>query len=152
MASSTKSEIRTTTIFISLKTHTSMHTIHICTGIQKTTEAGCQRGSNTYQCWPPLQLNDTIQVHKYTKSIKKKNTASIQANKSPCAEKNFLLTTAHSIDCMNISTCHTAPAATVQRTASSPPHTFDHFHVLENSVSAHGPRAAGAGVDWASGV
>ena len=56
------------------------------TSIQKkTTEAGCQRGTNTYQCWPPLQLNDTIgelQVHKYTKSIKKKkkkNTASIQA-------------------------------------------------------------------------
>ena len=38
---------------------------------KKTTEAGCQRGMNTYQCWPPLQLNDTIQVHKYTKSIKK---------------------------------------------------------------------------------
>ena len=26
-----------------------------------TTEAGCQRGTNTYQCWPPLQLKDTIQ-------------------------------------------------------------------------------------------
>jgi len=73
------------TIFISLKTHTSIHTMHICTDIPKT-EAGCQRGTNTYQCWPPLQLNDTIQVHKYTKSIKKKrNTDSIQVDKSPCA-------------------------------------------------------------------
>jgi len=63
----------TATIFISLKTHTSIHTMHICTDIPKT-EAGCQRGTNTYQCWPPLQLNDTIQVHKYTKSIKRKET------------------------------------------------------------------------------
>jgi len=38
---------------------------------KKTAAAGCQRGTNTYQCWPPLQLNDTLQVHKYTKSIKK---------------------------------------------------------------------------------
>jgi len=36
-----------------------------------------QRGTNTHQCWPPLQLRDIIQVHKCTKNInKKKNTAS----------------------------------------------------------------------------
>jgi len=56
---------------------------------KKTAAAGCQRGTNTCQCWPPLQLNDTLQVHKYTKSIKnkKKNIASIQVDESPCAEK-----------------------------------------------------------------
>ena len=26
-------------------------------------ETGCQRGTNTYQCWLPLQLNDITQVH-----------------------------------------------------------------------------------------
>jgi len=48
--------------------------LNIAQAFKKTTEAGCQRGTNTYQCWPPLQLNDTIgeiQVQKYTKSIKK---------------------------------------------------------------------------------
>jgi len=39
---------------------------------KKTTEAGYQRGTNTYQYWPPSQLNDTLQAHKYTKSIYKK--------------------------------------------------------------------------------
>ena len=38
------------------------------------------------QCWPPLQLSDIIQVHKCTKNIKKKNTASTQADNSSCAE------------------------------------------------------------------
>jgi len=40
----------------------------------KTTEAGWQRGTNTYQCWPPLQLNDTntgAQIHKKHKKEKK---------------------------------------------------------------------------------
>ena len=50
--------------------------------------------------WLPLQLNDIIQVglHKCTKSItkkKKKNTASIQADKSACAEKSLIINTAH---------------------------------------------------------
>ena len=43
---------------------------------KKTTEVGCQRGTNTYQRCPSLQLNDTIQVHKYTKSIKKEKKQS----------------------------------------------------------------------------
>jgi len=60
---------------------------------KKTTEAGCQRGTNTYQCWPPLQLNDTLQVHKYTKSIKKEKTASIQVTRVHLQKKNPLLTT-----------------------------------------------------------
>ena len=38
-------------------------------------EAGCQRGTNTHQCWPPLQLRDIIQVHKCTKNIKKEVTS-----------------------------------------------------------------------------
>jgi len=41
---------------------------------KKTTEAGCQRGTNTYQCWPPLQLNDHdtgAQIHKKHKKRKK---------------------------------------------------------------------------------
>jgi len=29
-----------------------------------------QRGINTHQCWPPLQLRDIIQVHKCTKNKK----------------------------------------------------------------------------------
>jgi len=37
---------------------------------KKTTEAGCHGGTKTYQCWLPLQLNDTIQVHKFTKRVK----------------------------------------------------------------------------------
>ena len=36
-------------IFIRLK---------ISTSIQKISEAGCQRGTNTHQRWPPLQLSD----------------------------------------------------------------------------------------------
>jgi len=40
---------------------------NISTSIQKISEAGCQRGTNTHQCWPPSQLSDIIQVHKYTK-------------------------------------------------------------------------------------
>ena len=48
------------------------------------TEAGCRRGTNTYQCWLPLQLEfDVIQVHNCTESIKtQKNIASKQADKS----------------------------------------------------------------------
>ena len=44
----------------------------ISTSIQNA-EAGCQRSTNTHQCWPPLQLRDIglIQVHKCTKNIKK---------------------------------------------------------------------------------
>jgi len=58
---------------------------------KKTTEAGCQRGANTYQCWPPLQLNDTLQAHKYTKSIYKKRKRQLvyKLTKSSCAEKRF---------------------------------------------------------------
>ena len=84
-----------TTIFISLKTHTQAFTQ--CTFAQafkknnrgRLQAAGCQRGTNTYQCWPPLQLSDTIQVHEYIKALKKKKTASIQVNKRPCAEKIY---------------------------------------------------------------
>ena len=51
LQSATVSGIIWLTVFIRLKTHTIYHT-HSKT----TTEAGCQRGANTYQCWPPLQL------------------------------------------------------------------------------------------------
>jgi len=52
-------------IFIRLK---------ISTSIQKISEAGCQKGTNTHQRWPPLQLNDIIQIHKCTKKYKKRKT------------------------------------------------------------------------------
>ena len=52
-------------IFIRLKINRS---------IQKISEAGCQRGTNTHQRWPPLQLSDITQIHKCTKNIKKRKT------------------------------------------------------------------------------
>ena len=48
------------------------NTHNIAQAFKNNNRGGCQRGTKAYQCWPPLQLNDTIQVHKYTKSIKKK--------------------------------------------------------------------------------
>ena len=55
---------------------------------KKISEAGCQKGTNAHQRWPPLQLNDIIRIHKCTKKYKKKkNTASTQADNSSCAEK-----------------------------------------------------------------
>ena len=61
------------------------------------TEAGCQRGTDDYQCWLPLQLKScNIGTRMHKKNIKKKNTASIQADKSASAErekKKFLLIT-----------------------------------------------------------
>ena len=76
-------------LLASKHTHKHSHNAHLHKHSKKTTEAGCQRGTNTYQCWPPLQLSDTIQVHEYIKALKKKKTASIQVNKRPCAEKIY---------------------------------------------------------------
>ena len=41
-----------------------------------------QRGTNTHQCWPPLQLRDIIQVHKCTKNIKKEEKHSQSSSSS----------------------------------------------------------------------
>jgi len=74
-------------IFIRLK---------ISTSVQKISEAGCQRGTNTHQRWPPLQLSNIIQIHKCTKNIfKKKNTASTQADNSSCEEKKKIKSLVH---------------------------------------------------------
>jgi len=48
--------------------------MHISTSIRKTTEARCQRGTNTYQYWPPLQLNTGAQIDKKHKREKKRKT------------------------------------------------------------------------------
>jgi len=79
----------TTTIFISLKIHTTQQSI------QKTTEAGCQRGTKTYQCWPPLQLNDTIQALHHDQHDcarrQKANRTLCYCSKAPCIRVRVLV-------------------------------------------------------------
>jgi len=71
---------------------------------KKTTEAGCQRGTNTYQSWPSSQLNDTMQVHKYTKKHKRGETRLIyKFIRVHVHKKSIIDDIAHII---NISTCH----------------------------------------------
>jgi len=65
-------------IFIRLK---------ISTSIQKISEASCQRGKNTHQRWPPLQLSDIIQIHKCTKKYKKRKTQPVHKPTTVRAQK-----------------------------------------------------------------
>ena len=51
------------------------NTHNIAQAFKTTTEACCQRGTNTYQYWPPLQLDNTgAQIHKKHKKVKTRKT------------------------------------------------------------------------------
>ena len=48
----------------------SKHTQH-GTRIQKKQEAGCPRSTETYQCWPPLQLDSSRHSYDYLTTMPK---------------------------------------------------------------------------------
>jgi len=66
------------------ETHTIWHKY------SRTTEAGCQRGTNTYQCWLPVQLKWYIAVTQMHKKHKKKKIAPVRSGGRMCEGENGL--------------------------------------------------------------
>ena len=60
------------------ETHTIWHKY------SRTTEAGCQTGTNTYQCWLPLQLKWYIAVTQMHKKHKKKKIVPVRSGGRMC--------------------------------------------------------------------